>query len=246
MQANDVRSLRNASGLSQAHFARALNVSTVLVQAWEGGRRLPQGAALRLLSFARRQPDLLFRESDQKLPPGPATRPAMHSGTRSREVAARTVRPTTFDALLTRLAEHRVHFIVLGGVAAQLHGSAVATDDLDIVYERSVENLGRLAAALKSVKPTLRGAPGSIPFSADPRTLAHTSVLSLDTQLGPLDLRQRVAGIGEFASALAASSAIAVAGQSLRTLTLDALIASKRATGRSRDRDQVAALEQLR
>lgn len=114
------------------------------------------------------------------------------------------------------------------------------------MYDRTPTNLDRLATFLRGIRTTLRGAPGSIPFAADPRTLAHTAVLALDTKLGPLDLRQRIAGIGDFASSLANATPVPLAGRQIPTLTLDALIVSKRATGRSKDREEVRALEALR
>ena len=43
--------------------------------------------------------------------------------------------------LLRLLARHRVQFIIVGGVAASLHGSARSTQDLDVVYARDAQNL---------------------------------------------------------------------------------------------------------
>ena len=54
-----VRRVRATLHASQAVFARYLNVSTKLVQAWEGGRRTPEGPALVLLHLAAKRPDLL-------------------------------------------------------------------------------------------------------------------------------------------------------------------------------------------
>ena len=51
-----VRQLRGRLNLSQAVFARWLNVSTKLVQAWEAGRRAPDGPALLLLRLVERSP----------------------------------------------------------------------------------------------------------------------------------------------------------------------------------------------
>lgn len=60
MRAADVRALREHVHASQAVFARFLNVSTRLVQAWEADRRQPDGAALRLLELASRNPATVF------------------------------------------------------------------------------------------------------------------------------------------------------------------------------------------
>jgi putative transcriptional regulator len=54
-----VKRVRAALHASQAVFARYLNVSTKLVQAWEANRRRPDGPALVLLHIAARQPQVI-------------------------------------------------------------------------------------------------------------------------------------------------------------------------------------------
>jgi hypothetical protein len=54
---------------------------------------------------------------------------------------------TDFEALLRLLVEHDVAFIIVGGAAAIIHGSSRLTQDLDLVYERTPENIARLVAA---------------------------------------------------------------------------------------------------
>ncbi len=67
MRSMDVRKLRDQLHASQAVFAHCLNVSTKLVQAWEAGRRSPEGAALVLLRLAEHSPALLLsRAAEQK------------------------------------------------------------------------------------------------------------------------------------------------------------------------------------
>ncbi len=250
MGPKEVRAIRVRTGLAQSGFAGCLNVSHELVQAWESGRRVPRGAALRLLSIAQSHPELVFPAPAMNAvgPDGaPAavrrSTPGSTPGVGNQGILAVT---TAFDAMLCGLADQSVDFVVVGGVAAELQGAAGRTDDLDIVYDRLPENLDRLANFLKGVGSTLRGAPGRVPFAADPRTLAHTAVLALDTRFGALDLRQRIAGVGDFAASRALSRTHAVAGRPVRVLSLDGLIASKRASGRPRDRDEVAELESLR
>ena len=80
---------------------------------------------------------------------------------------------TDFESLIRVLRNGEVDFIVVGGVAAVAHGSARLTQDLDVVYERSPENLQRLARALASHDPYLRGAPPDLPFRLDAETLRH-------------------------------------------------------------------------
>ena len=95
---------------------------------------------------------------------------------------------TNFAALLATLGQHGVDFIVVGGAAAIAHGSARLTQDLDIVYSRSPDNLQRIAAALDSYSPYLRGAPPGLPFLWAPPTLARGLNFTLVTSLGDIDL----------------------------------------------------------
>ena len=61
-----------------------------------------------------------------------------------------------FEATLKVLTEHSVVFVLVGGYAATLHGSAYLTRDLDICYERTPENMERLVSALSPYHPRLR------------------------------------------------------------------------------------------
>jgi hypothetical protein len=78
-----------------------------------------------------------------------------------------------FAATLKLLADANVKFVVVGGFAIAFHGSTVLTQVLDICYERTPENLARLASALAAIHPRFRGLPDEIPFSLDERTLAQ-------------------------------------------------------------------------
>jgi putative transcriptional regulator len=55
-QPADVRRLRRELGISQAVFAQLMGVSTVLVQSWEQGQRIPSRMARRLLDEIAREP----------------------------------------------------------------------------------------------------------------------------------------------------------------------------------------------
>ncbi len=94
--------------------------------------------------------------------------------------------PNRFKSLLEVLAQADVQFILIGGVAANLHGSARATFDIDIVYDRSAKNLAAIASALSPLAPYLRGAPPGLPFRLDEKTLAIGLNFTLTTTLGVL------------------------------------------------------------
>jgi hypothetical protein len=70
---------------------------------------------------------------------------------------------TDLRAVLAALAEQQAESVIIGGVALVASGSSRVTEDLDICYGRSKENLARVATALAPFRPTLRGAPPELP-----------------------------------------------------------------------------------
>ena len=85
---------------------------------------------------------------------------------------------------LLRIAEillaHGVEFIVVGGQAETIFGSARVTVDIDLCYRRTKDNLKRLAAALHEIQPSLRNAPKDLPFVIDER-LWRSEIISRST-----------------------------------------------------------------
>jgi predicted nucleotidyltransferase len=149
-------------------------------------------------------------------------------------------------SLLRALAEHKVEFIIVGGVAATLHGSARVTRDLDVVYERSSHNLRGLVAALREHHPYLRGAPPGLPFLWDEATLRRGLNFTLETDLGNLDLLGEITGGGGYDELRPHAVEIEAFGLTLRCLDLDTLIRVKQAAGRLRDLESVAELRVIR
>src|SRR6059036_3606399 len=91
------------------------------------------------------------------------------------------------EALLVALDKHQVRFVIIGGIAARLWGSPLLTGDLDICYDRQRGNLESLAAALRDLQATLRGAPADLPFRLSARTLAAGDHFTFSTRAGALD-----------------------------------------------------------
>ena len=143
-------------------------------------------------------------------------------------------------------AHHKVEFVIVGGVAMYLYGSAHMTLDLDICYARHRTNLKHLVAALAPHHPRLRGLPENLPFIWDEQMLQSGTDFTLITDLGDIDLLGEVAGVGSYTDALAASVVVPLYGIECRMLTLDSLIASKRAAGRTKDLLVLPELEALR
>ncbi len=153
---------------------------------------------------------------------------------------------TDFSTLLRTLADQGVDYILVGGAAATVHGSARLTLDIDVVYRRTPDNLARLVTALAPYTPRLRGAPPGLPFRWDARTLEGGLNFTLTTTLGPIDLLGEIAGGGSYEELVADTDAVTAFGVTCRCVTLDRLIHLKRSAGRIRDLEAVAELEALR
>ncbi len=153
---------------------------------------------------------------------------------------------TDFEALLGALTGHQVKFIVVGGAAAIAHGSSRLTQDLDVVYERSAQNLSALAAALGDYKPYLRGAPPGLPFRWEAATLQRGLNFTLVTSLGDIDLLGEIPGGGTYADLKNGAIEIEISGATCKCLSLDQLIRAKRAAGRPRDLEVLAELASIR
>lgn len=152
---------------------------------------------------------------------------------------------TDFAGLVTLLSRGGVEFIIVGGVAATIQGSAHITSDLDVVYRRTPENIDKLAAALWPIAPYLRGAPEGLPFSFDAATIARGLNFTLQTTLGDIDVLGEIAGGGSYEGLLKDTEIGRVHGADVRCVTLPRLIALKRAAGRRKDLNILAELEAL-
>jgi hypothetical protein len=152
---------------------------------------------------------------------------------------------TDFASLIRLLTQHNVEFIIVGGAAATAHGSARLTQDLDIAYRRTPENISRLVAGLAPHSPYLRGAPPGLPFRFDAETITRGLNFTLITDLGDLDLFGEITGGGGYDDLLPHTLVLNLFGVSCRCLALRRLIEVKRAAGRPRDLEAVAELEAL-
>jgi hypothetical protein len=152
---------------------------------------------------------------------------------------------TDFERLIGALADQRVEFIIVGGVAATVHGSARFTQDIDIVYARTDANIDRLVAALAPFAPYLRGAPKGLPFEWSAATLRRGLNFTLTTTPGDIDLLGEITGGGGYPDLVAHTLEVELFGPVCACLDLPWLIRTKRAAGRPRDLEAIAELEAL-
>jgi len=151
------------------------------------------------------------------------------------------------EALLDALYQHDVRYVLIGGLAAALRGSASPTFDVDITPATGTENLARLSAALKDLDARIRvdGIPEGLPFSHDATSLAQMTTLNLVTRLGDLDIAFDPAGVEDYSRWEAGASSVTVLGVPVQVASLDDIIRSKEAAGRDKDRLQLPVLRAL-
>jgi hypothetical protein len=151
--------------------------------------------------------------------------------------------------LLTRLTSAGVDFVVVGGIAMVLLGSARLTRDLDICFSSGKRNLEKLGAVLVDLDARLRDVPGSseaVPFTPDARTLRNVQLLTLSTSLGWLDVHRVLDGVPAYKELRRRAERHRLDGASILVASLDDMMAMKRAADRPVDRADLAELEAIK
>lgn len=152
---------------------------------------------------------------------------------------------TDTPALLERLLDAQVEFIVIGGTAALAHGAATPTVDLDIAAPMNEANLTRLMSALESLHPKHATRPDLGVIWQSPAELSRFRMLLIDTDIGRLDVLGRVEPLGSFEE-LESVGVELLPDRKVDVLSLDQLIAVKASLRRPKDKLVEAELRALR
>ena len=148
--------------------------------------------------------------------------------------------------MLRRLNDQGVDFVVIGGMVMVTHGASIVTEDLDLCYRRTQTNFEALERAFSGLRVELRDAPPGLPFRLDAPTIHAALNLTLLTDLGPIDLIGEVAGIGQYDAVFAMSDVLQIFETEIHVLSLEGLIAAKKAAGRLKDQLHLLELEELK
>ncbi|WP_437284120.1 nucleotidyltransferase domain-containing protein [Sorangium sp. So ce406] len=143
--------------------------------------------------------------------------------------------------ILHALVHHGVEFIVVGGMAAALQGAPVNTLDIDIVYSRSEQNIGRLMTALTDLEAVFRTDPRRlIPNESHLRSTGHKL---LQTKHGLLDVLATIEESTSYDDLLPDTTVLEIAGALVRVLSLERLIEVKAKLTRPKDRAMLLVLQ---
>ena len=150
-------------------------------------------------------------------------------------------------AILDALQRYGVRYVVIGGLAATLHGSPLVTTDVDVTPERSRDNLDRLSAALKDLGARIRtdAAPEGLAFDHNGESLATAEIWNLTTTAGDLDITFVPAGTRGYADLRRGAVEIDVLGLTIPVASLADVVRSKEAAGREKDARSLPTLRRL-
>ena len=155
---------------------------------------------------------------------------------------------SNFDiaAICDVLAHHGVEYVVIGGVAAVLHGADLLTQDFDVVPQGGDANLMRLTEALFDLEAEVSFA-GKVRRFPDGDWLLASRTWTFETRLGPFDVLFHPDGAPEYDLLRGMASEQQVGdGLAIQVASLDDLISMKRAAGRPKDLNALPLLEYLR
>ncbi len=151
------------------------------------------------------------------------------------------------ERVLRLLNGARVSYLVIGGLASNLHGYDRATADLDVCYERSRENLRRLVGVLRALDASPRAWPAELPFVLDESTLVNGDEFTFTTSAGDVDIFGAPAGTSGYSDLLQGAELMEIEpGFVVPVIGLQDLIRLKRAAGRQKDVADLPDLLKLR
>jgi len=151
--------------------------------------------------------------------------------------------PLRLRELLERLASADIRFVLVGGLAVNAWGYLRATRDVDLVPDRSPENLKKLEALLAELDGKVDVDGRLLASDATAIFLKTGDRMLVVTELGRVDILQGLSQIPNFAELEAGATTVDMEGLSVRICSLEHLLAMKRASERPRDRDDLEALE---
>jgi len=159
------------------------------------------------------------------------------------------------DRILRVLDRHRVDYVLVGGVAARVHGAQRATADIDCVPSTTHENFDRLSAALLELGARLRVGGMSdeearqLPLRLDAATLSAFGSSTWTTDAGPLDLllelRDPAGGQHPYVDLASRATEVSVGELTIKVASLEDIIASKRFSARPKDLEALPELQEL-
>ena len=150
------------------------------------------------------------------------------------------------EELLRRLTAGGVDFVIIGGIAMVLLGSARLTRDLDVVFAPDGGNLDALGRVLVALDARLREVDEDILFAPDTATLRNVQLLTLETGYGWLDVHRTVDGAPKYEALRRRAERIDLGDFFVLVASPDDLVEMKSAAGRAQDLADIEELEAIK
>lgn len=147
------------------------------------------------------------------------------------------------SAIIEGLIKADVKFILVGGLAAVVQGSPVTTMDVDIVYNRSSENISKLFTFLKSIDAIYRRLDNKIivPREEDFSGMGHAL---FSTRLGPIDVLAFIEQEKTYEDLFKHTVEIEFRGHTIHVLNIKTLIELKKTSKDPKDKQRLPVLEE--
>jgi hypothetical protein len=158
------------------------------------------------------------------------------------------IAPFDPELLLEALSRHKVKFVLIGALAARLHGFPRLTADADITPASDKPNLERLASALRELDARVytESVPEGLAFDLSATALSRARMWNLVTKAGRLDIAFEPAGVAGYDDLKKDAERFEAFGVRFLVASLDDIIRSKEAAGRPKDVDDVAILRAMK
>jgi hypothetical protein len=149
----------------------------------------------------------------------------------------------TLDAerIFAALDAREVEYVVIGGIAVQVHGHVRMTNDIDLIPSPTPQNLARLAGALNDLDARVLNAESGH-LVIDAQMLPRATLWQLTTRHGDIDVLHEAPGAPSFLHLRQRALVISLGDVRIPIAGRDDLIQMKRARGRAVDLTDVAAL----
>ena len=152
------------------------------------------------------------------------------------------------EQILEVLERFGVAYVVIGGLAAEIHGSPYITRDVDVTPARNPENFAKLAAALRELeaKPRVPGLAEPVEVLLDARSFQQGTTWTYVTKHGNLDVALLPDGTSGYDDLRRGATRERISDSlEVSVAALSDVIRSKEAAGREKDRAVLPALRQV-
>jgi hypothetical protein len=147
------------------------------------------------------------------------------------------------SAVLEGLIKADVNFILVGGLAAVVQGAPVTTMDVDIVHQRTSENIGKLLSYLKSIDSFHRR-PDDKKNEPTEQDLSGEGHAFFSTRFGPLDVLAVIEDGKTYDNLIEHTIDVKFRGNAIKVLDLKMIIELKRTSKDPKDKQRLPVLEE--